>query len=522
MKVLRAGLLLLVGVALPASSRAGGFHYPELGTVGLSRGGAFVATADDPTAIYYNPAGAARIVGTQILLSGNLLNETLRFQRRSYEDPTRAPDRYPNDPTQRMPEVVNSDGWFPAPFFAVTSDLHVLRPYRIVLMAGIYGPNAHNTRTMPRYCKPGSNPCEPVDKGQASPARYETVSTELLVLYPTFGAAWRPIKSLSLGAVLQLGYNTMTYKTVVAGLMSENPDTDVEATLNMSSGISPTGIFGVHWAPLPFLELGASVRIGFTFHATGQVCMGTKEAGKPCQGLPKETVDKLPLKIRLEPNPAPAHMDIPKAWVVRTGARYVHRDGEGKEKADVELNFVWENTSRLKSFLFVPDQPIKTVLEETGETFTQVKELAEPYEWQNSWSLRLGGSYRFHRIFSDATLILRAGGFYEAPAQKDDYVRLAFMPFERGGFTLGGGLRWRRYAVDVGYAHIFNKTVTIAPPAGAAECTNTVTENCGSNVRQMVPLTSAPIKFGSVIGNGTYAAAIDEITLGASVVFDGP
>ena len=42
------------------AARAGGFDIPDLGTEPLGRGGAFVAKADSPIAIYYNVAGMAR------------------------------------------------------------------------------------------------------------------------------------------------------------------------------------------------------------------------------------------------------------------------------------------------------------------------------------------------------------------------------------------------------------------------------------------------------------------------------
>ncbi|MBW2734022.1 MAG: hypothetical protein JRH20_16670, partial [Deltaproteobacteria bacterium] len=56
---------LLLGSALPAT--AGGYDYPDHGVTALGRAGAFVARADDPLALIYNPAGAARLKGTQLL-----------------------------------------------------------------------------------------------------------------------------------------------------------------------------------------------------------------------------------------------------------------------------------------------------------------------------------------------------------------------------------------------------------------------------------------------------------------------
>ena len=53
----RAGVALTIALLSP-SARAGGFEIPDNGTEALGRGGAFVAKADDPTAIQYNPRGS--------------------------------------------------------------------------------------------------------------------------------------------------------------------------------------------------------------------------------------------------------------------------------------------------------------------------------------------------------------------------------------------------------------------------------------------------------------------------------
>jgi long-chain fatty acid transport protein len=55
------GLLLTPALALGA-----GFSLFEHGARGVALGGAFGATADDPTALYYNPAGLAFLEGTQV------------------------------------------------------------------------------------------------------------------------------------------------------------------------------------------------------------------------------------------------------------------------------------------------------------------------------------------------------------------------------------------------------------------------------------------------------------------------
>ncbi|MBE3575815.1 MAG: PorV/PorQ family protein [Firmicutes bacterium] len=72
-----AGLCLALGIAgspvaqagAPDYSHVGAFLDIDMGTRAMGMGGAFVALADDPTALYYNPAGLAQI-SSKSLLSG--------------------------------------------------------------------------------------------------------------------------------------------------------------------------------------------------------------------------------------------------------------------------------------------------------------------------------------------------------------------------------------------------------------------------------------------------------------------
>lgn len=63
-------LVLLCGAAIlstvPQDSFALGFRIPNQDAAAIARGNAFVATADNPAAIYYNPAGITQLEGQQV------------------------------------------------------------------------------------------------------------------------------------------------------------------------------------------------------------------------------------------------------------------------------------------------------------------------------------------------------------------------------------------------------------------------------------------------------------------------
>lgn len=93
-------LISLAGVALvPSSLQALGIRIPDQDPVAIARGNAFAATADNPSAIYYNPAGITQLEGQQVQAGVNLLG-----LRDSYTSP--AGQKFDTkDELQALPEV---------------------------------------------------------------------------------------------------------------------------------------------------------------------------------------------------------------------------------------------------------------------------------------------------------------------------------------------------------------------------------------------------------------------------------
>lgn len=60
----KPGLLaILIAGVLPLKALANGFGLPDQDAFATARGEAFTATADNPSAIYYNPAGITQLEG---------------------------------------------------------------------------------------------------------------------------------------------------------------------------------------------------------------------------------------------------------------------------------------------------------------------------------------------------------------------------------------------------------------------------------------------------------------------------
>lgn len=72
--------LTLSLIALPVLVFANGFQINEQGAKALGMGGAFVAQADDPSAVYFNPAGITQLEGVQISLGVSPITPSATFK----------------------------------------------------------------------------------------------------------------------------------------------------------------------------------------------------------------------------------------------------------------------------------------------------------------------------------------------------------------------------------------------------------------------------------------------------------
>ncbi|MGH7297601.1 MAG: hypothetical protein ACRELB_21870, partial [Polyangiaceae bacterium] len=190
MKTLPGTALALALGAIAAPAAAGGFEIPDNGTEALGRGGAFVAKADDPTAIDYNPAGLAGQRGTRVLLDGHVIGSSYAFQRfGTYPDS--AADPATPWGGHGYPKVSDQGGAFFAPFLAVATDFG--RFDWLTVAVGAFGPSGVANRTYPFGVK-----------GAPSASRYDVIQPASTIVLPTLAVGVKAADWLDLGVSLHL------------------------------------------------------------------------------------------------------------------------------------------------------------------------------------------------------------------------------------------------------------------------------------------------------------------------------
>ncbi len=492
-------------LAVSTPSRAGGLEFPDLGTVAIGRGTAFVAKADTPLAFYYNPAGLSKQQRGSILLSANLVHLSVGYQRTGSDrclieddagncvggfDPaldysmTRGIDADGNpffDPSATAPyERVSFSGIGPAPVL-VANWTGLGKAKGLSLSIGLLPPSSFGT---PKYPEDG-------------PQRYMMQQAHILALFPGVGIAYNVNRYFQIGAVFLSG---MTFVDVQqAARLSVNPNNtltrnedlggDAAFRLKVKDLFIPTGIVGILSNPTDFLELGLSVKMPAKIRARGTVDLTPPISEEQDAEIAGDDTVEL-------------RQHFP--WVVRAGVRYIHRF------FDIEADFVYENWSSLQAFevdfVTCPGGKGGGLAADEGEPCTQVMTAGGPVplddakipkNFRDTYSVRLGSDFALW----PGHILGRVGAFYQTSSFPKNYdtMNLDF-PFGGEQVGVGGGLTWRvnqHFDLTAGYQHVFQRKVRVTQGI-VQQATNLVTGPDGEDVSP-----------GNTVNNGEYEVALN-------------
>ncbi len=416
-----AVLLVLLG---GTAAHAGGQFVGDQGPQGQQRSGAFVAKADDPSAVMLNPAGLARLSNLQLQLGANVMTMDLAFNRYG---------TYSNG--EAYPTVEHKGGIQPLPYLAVTFPIGD----RFTVGGGFFTPSGYGSREFP----------DNAVMSAGAPQRYDAVYSRSRVLSPSAAVAYQVSDKLSVGARFTWGiFNTHT-KKYVQGLANEaeDPGTDSMTEVKTSDMFVPTAGVGVHYAAAESLEFGfvfnspASIRA----KGTAQTTLGPTLASVIPGGL-NPVPDNM---ARCAPGGTAAALkactDVNLPMNATLGARLIARGVDGKEMGDVELDVRWENWSKASDYKVTVDS--LNSLTQTPIAPTMVR-----HGLQDVFSIRLGSTGRVP--IGSRNLDIRAGVGYESAAAPVSWTRLDVDGSERYMATGGVGIEFGRFRVDLGIGYI--------------------------------------------------------------------
>jgi long-subunit fatty acid transport protein len=488
---LGAWSVIAAALAWPAVAHAGGFEFPDLGTIPIGRGAAFVARADSLDAWHYNPAGLAKQSGPTLLVSSNVVHLDSRFTRSGSGDRVLPPGNErvevadpaidPNT-SAPWPTVRNGERFGPAPLFVFTWG-EVAKRFGVrglalsVGMSTASGFGAHQW---------------PEDGGQ----RYVIGGGKFQFLSYGGGVAWRPNRYIAVGGNFLVGYfdadfTVATRQGAVGDALNEEYTSDNRAHVRVRDAFVPSASFGLLSHPIDALELGLAVRLPFQTRAVGS--LGYTPG-------PDNGDARLASRARVD-----LRQSFPT--VVRAGIRAIH------PVFDVEVDVVWENWRSVQEIgvafsnpdrdvdpsALLPaspyDDPNLLYLDALGDgtVYSPLVGSDVPLLFRDTFSVRLGSDVEVW----PRHLTLRAGALWQSSAYPEDHRTLSVrFPFTRQ-LGVGGGVTWhaiRWLDVTAGYLHLFQPEVTVT--RGIVQA-NAFREPGDSD------------RLGNIVNNGRYRARID-------------
>ena len=90
-----ASFVLAALVGFGEEALAGGFGFNENGAAATGKATAFVGEANDPSAIFYNPAGITQLPGTQVMIGASLVKLDSTFRSATTNESTQLQDQFP-------------------------------------------------------------------------------------------------------------------------------------------------------------------------------------------------------------------------------------------------------------------------------------------------------------------------------------------------------------------------------------------------------------------------------------------
>jgi len=428
--------LLFLGVLLFArEAQAGGLYLFDRGARPLSRGGAWIAGADDPGALWYNPAGlsASR---NQVLGDAVLTLPFVSFQRLNGDGFAANVDAKPTP--------------IPIPTLAFS---HNFGTRKFTFGAGIFAPNAMIIN-WPRSV-PG-----PSGTHLPAPTRYSLIGLQGSILSNiAVGFSYKLLKSLSIGADVQLAAGRFKAETGLSACdgtvctFPEDPDYDAYATIDAFPVYGVTGTIGLIYNLWDMVRWGVSVSLPYTLRGSGSLSLRMPD-------------NVLFADAKITGDKAELSMNFPT--IVRVGSEirpvpYLRMEGA----------FVWEQWSRQKSIDLDP-KGIK-ISNVSGIGDYEVSKVSLARNMKDVWSVR-GGFELFipakwlMRKWKDLNLALRGGLAYETSSF--DKHTLTPLTIDSEKTILSGGLsfdlaKWLRFDSTAGWIHMWNKEIresTITQP----------------------------------------------------------
>ncbi len=390
--------LLLIPTSLAFAS---GFQLNEVGARAMGMGGAFVAKANDLTAMYFNPAGLAQQSGFGAYLGGTMILPKSSF----------------TSPTGKATDMVSQTFFTPNAYFGYGMDnglafgLGVFTPFGL----GTEWPAGWDGRYVAGKAE--------IQSFMVNPTIAYRVNDWLMV---GAGLSW-------MRSIVELSYNIATYSALALPPVPA-PDGTVALSANASAFSFDAGAIV---KPTPEMSIGVSYRHSTKTDFEGYASFTNMAILQPYfPGGAGKTTIKFPNQLF-------------------AGIAY-----DVLHNLTLEFDFHWVAWSTYDSLnLNIPTGPIAQLPPQLGGPRPLQTPSRSEKAWKDSYLLRLGGEYRYQ------AWSFRAGFVYDANPEPNKSVEPLLPDADRFEGTVGVGYKFAgHWSVDAAVQLISFKDRTVTGP----------------------------------------------------------
>jgi long-chain fatty acid transport protein len=417
--------LLVVLLFSATSAMAAGFRLPEAGAKAMGMGMAFVAQADDPSAIYYNPAGIVQLEGQNVMIGGTYIRENgAKF-------------------TGTTPLTFNT---FMGPFDTRSETQKDL---------DFFVPNAYWTRKASPNFAYGVGIFVPFGLGQeyenrqTSIFRNQVTNVEIMTLVVNPTVAWKINDVLSVGAGIDFMYGQADLSQ--AGVVTLPPPGPPQLNifqLDLDGDGTAWGYnFGVLLTPTENLKVGASYRSSFKLEIDdADVDIGDINSTVPFIPPGPFTAAQVFGGTSFHTS-ASTTINMPATF--QLGVAYIRN----RLTLEVDLDWTFWHT-------------FKTLAIDIRDNNGLLPDAVRPEDWDDVVGVNVGAEYRVTEPLS-----LRLGFRWDPTPVPADTLSPLLPDADRLFYSAGAGYKVRNWTFDLSYMYVdkndrtVNNQVNVAPPS---------------------------------------------------------
>jgi long-chain fatty acid transport protein len=440
-------LLALALAAAPSSALAAGFYFTDSGTRAIGRGSAVVASVDDLSALYHNPAALARLRQAQAFVSLSGVDQYVEFDR--MDEPDEDLDFAP---------IYNQGPYMMVPGLGLS---HTFGVPRTTFAIGFISPQAPDVL----YVADGAQ-------------RYSLIDQLLWEFAGVAGVGVQVTDWLAIGGTFQARILRADMELAITTLDGDEPANDIDIRFEIADWFAPNFSLGVLADPTPWMTIGASLQPATTYHPVGTISADFE--GHAFEGFLDGThfVDEDVSSTITMPAIARAGIDI-----------------HPSDKWDVELAGAWEGW-HVWDEIVITDVDLVVKVDPDGfipEDAVVTNDIVIPANYLDVWSVRLGGDYDVND-----KVTVRTGGYYETSAVPKAFQGVTLVDGPKIGAGLGAGVHLGRFDIDAAFGQTW-----ILP----RDITDSELQQLVLDIDLYHP-DQSEVRQGKVVGNGQFSSRL--------------